>query len=277
MRDLSRPMDPSKNTGHGPLRGRFLVRLSPRVIFGFHPLFLVLVFLLGCNRTREEGRELSLQADSTESPTLSYLALGDSYTIGEGVDSTGRWPVRLAEDLRKEGMPLEDPAIVARTGWTTDELAAGIDSTNLHPPYDLVSLLIGVNNQYRGRGVDEFRREFRDLLSRAVGFAGGDSGRVLVLSIPDWGVTPFAEDREREEVGRAIDAFNEVVRDETRKVGARFVDVTGVSRRLEGNPEAVTTDGLHPSESQYARWVDLALPVVRAMFGPGEGEGRPRG
>jgi lysophospholipase L1-like esterase len=277
MRHLSRPRDTSRNTWHGPLRGTFLVRLSPRVFLGFHPLLLVLVFLLGCGRTREEGRELSLQADSTEPPTFSYLALGDSYTIGEGVDSAGRWPVRLAEELRKEGVPLEDPVIVARTGWTTDELAAGIDSTNLHPPYDLVSLLIGVNNQYRGRGVDEFREEFRDLLSRAAGFAGGDPGRVLVLSIPDWGVTPFAEEGKAEEIGRAIDAFNEVVRDETREVGARFVDVTGVSRRLERDPEAVTTDGLHPSETQYARWVDVALPVVRAIFGPGEGEGRPRG
>jgi len=198
--------------------------------------------------------------------TFTFLALGDSYTIGESVDSLLRWPVQLAASLRRDGVRMEEPIIIARTGWTTSELAQGIEEAAPAGPYDLVSLLIGVNNQYRGGDQEEFRAEFLGLLSRAIGFAGGDVERVLVLSIPDWGVTPFAEGRDRAQIAREIDAFNRIKRQESEAAGVWFVDVTGISREATTDPTLVAGDGLHPSGVMYARWVEAALPVARGIL-----------
>jgi len=192
----------------------------------------------------------------------SFLALGDSYTIGEGVDSAARWPVALARALRASGVPIQDPVVVARTGWTTQELSAGIDLAAPSGTYDLVSLLIGVNNQYRGREVEEYRSQLAELVSRSVAFAGGDPSRVLVLSIPDWGVTPFAEGRDRARIALEIDAFNEVNRRESEAAGVRYVDITGISREAARRPELLAADGLHPSGAMYDLWVEAALSVV---------------
>jgi lysophospholipase L1-like esterase len=200
------------------------------------------------------------------SDTLAVLALGDSYTIGESVAVEERWPFQLVEALREAGLAVEAPLIVARTGWTTDELKAGIEEAGVGGPYDLVTLLIGVNNQYRGRELEEFRLQFSDLLGQAISFAAGNPNRVLVLSIPDWGVTPFAEGRDRDRISREIDAFNGVKRLEAEGAGARYVDVTGISREAAGDFTLVAEDGLHPSGIQYARWTAAALPVALEML-----------
>lgn len=194
---------------------------------------------------------------------MRFLALGDSYTIGEGVDEGERWPVRLAALLRERGVPVADPQVIARTGWTTDELAAAIDDAGPRGPYALVSLLIGVNNQYRGRGAEEYRAQFTELLRRAVGFAGGDARRVIVLSIPDWGVTPFAHARDRARIAAEIDAFNAVNREEAGRAGARYVDVTPQTRAAGADPAFLVGDGLHPSGRSYAEWARLALPAAQ--------------
>lgn len=195
---------------------------------------------------------------------LRFLALGDSYTIGEGVDPALRWPVLLADALRAKGVEIAAPEIVAETGWTTDELAAAIDRGDPQGPFDLVSLLIGVNNQYRKRSVDNYRDEFRDLLRRAVGFAGGEAGRVLVLSIPDWGVTPFADgdDRSPEQIGAEIDEYNATAWEEAEAVGAPFVDITPLFRTRPLDAALVVEDGLHPSGRVYAAWAERACPVA---------------
>ena len=198
--------------------------------------------------------------------SLTFLALGDSYTIGERVDSSRRWPVQLAQLLRNEGLPLLDPVIIARTGWTTDELDSVIDSIGPEGPFDLVTLLIGVNNQYRGRALEEYRTQFTNLLERAVGFSGGHPDRVVVLSIPDWGVMPFAEGRDREAIANEIDEFNRVNREEARALGVPYVDVTRISREAESVPELVASDGLHPSGTQYSRWAEEALPVAKRVL-----------
>jgi lysophospholipase L1-like esterase len=198
--------------------------------------------------------------------TVTFLALGDSYTIGESVSSGLRWPVQLASALNRRGTPIKDPVIVARTGWTTDELARGIKERDLRGPFDLVSLLIGVNNQYRGRPVEEYRTEFAELLSQAIAFAGGNPGKVLVLSIPDWGVTPFAEGRDRARIASEIDVFNGINREESERFGVRYLDVTGISREAAANPDLVAEDGLHPSGAMYARWAEAALPLVLEML-----------
>lgn len=196
---------------------------------------------------------------------MRYLALGDSYSIGEGVPEAGQWPVQLAARLRAEGIALEDPLVVATTGWTTDELSAAMDATAFAPPYDLVTLLIGVNNQYRGRSAEDYRGEFRRMLGRAIDLAGGRAGRTLVLSIPDWSVTPFAASSGRDlaQIASELDVYNAIAADEAKAAGARWVDITGISRQ---NPQLLAEDGLHPSAAQYALWMEAALPDARRIL-----------
>lgn len=198
---------------------------------------------------------------------IRILALGDSYTVGEGVTVEERWPMQLAAMLRARGLAVATPTIVAHTGWTTDELSAGITDAPPAGTFNLVTLLIGVNNQYRDRGADEYRAQFRALLARAIGFAGGRATHVIVVSIPDWGATPFADGRDRVRIARDIDAFNEVNRDESARVGARYVDITPISRRAADEAALVGRDMLHPSARMYAAWVQAMLPVVLAAIG----------
>ena len=195
----------------------------------------------------------------------TYLALGDSYTIGEAVAAHERWPAVLVQRLRHGGMPIDEPQIVAVTGWTTDELAQGMDAAALLPPYGLVTLQIGVNNQYRGRPADDYREQFAGLLDRAIALAGGRAARVVVASIPDWGVTRFAREqgRDRARIAAELDVYNALARAETERGGARFVDITGTSRQ---HPELLADDGLHPSAAQYALWVEAIEPAVRAAL-----------
>lgn len=197
---------------------------------------------------------------------IRFLALGDSYTIGESVEATERWPVQLATMLRESGFDVDEPEIIARAGWTTDDLEAAISTADPRGAYGLVSLLIGVNNQYRGRPLDEYRTEFRALLGRAIGFASGVPGRVLVLSIPDWGVTPFGEGRERTRIGAEIDAFNAVNRTETECAGACYVDISQISRRAANQPSLTAADGLHPSGELYRGWAMAVLEHARAAL-----------
>jgi lysophospholipase L1-like esterase len=194
-----------------------------------------------------------------------FLALGDSYTIGEGVPEHERWPNQLAERLRGRGYQV-DVSILARTGWTTSELAEGMRAASLVGGYALVSLLIGVNNQYRGLGLDAYRAEFSSLLDWAVQLADGKPKRVTVLSIPDWGVTPFAEGRDRARVSVEIDAFNSVNREESAREGVHYVDVTALSRLALHDPSLLASDNLHPSGLMYSRWADLVLPEALAAL-----------
>ena len=198
-------------------------------------------------------------------PPLRFLALGDSYTIGESVEVSQRWPVQLVRRLREEGTGISEPQIVARTGWTTSELSSAIDRADIRPPYDLVTLLIGVNNQFRGLDVGVYRAELVALLDRAVEFAGGEPSKVIVLSIPDWGVTPFAASVDRAQIAAEIDRFNAVNREEAVRTGARYVDITPISREAETDPELVAADGLHPSGKMYQVWTELVLAEVQAL------------
>src|SRR5690606_26274616 len=173
-----------------------------------------------------------------------------------------------AAALREDGIALADPRIIATTGWTTDELSEAIDATAPLGRFGFVSLLVGVNNQYRGRELGNYRAEFDALLVRAVGFAGDRADRVLVLSIPDWGVTPFAAGtgRDRATIARELDDYNAAAR---ARCGARciaFVDITPASRRLGAEPAMLAADGLHPSAAMYAQWTRLALPVARRLL-----------
>jgi lysophospholipase L1-like esterase len=203
------------------------------------------------------GLVLAIACGSSARVPIRFLALGDSYTIGESVAPSDRWPNRLARALR-----IPEPQIIAKTGWTTDELSAAIAAADPKGPFDLVTLLIGVNNQYRGRSADEYRQQFAVLLERAIGFAGGNAPRVVVVSIPDWGVTPYAAGRDRARIAAEIDRFNTFARQETTRAGARWVDITPISRRAAAEPALIASDGLHPSAAMYAEWVKVISPVA---------------
>ncbi len=200
-----------------------------------------------------------------------YLALGDSYTVGEGVPAPGTWPYQLAAAMRAQGIGLEDPQVIATTGWTTDELAAALDEAAPQGPFALVSLSIGVNNQYRGRPLAEYRQQFEQLLQRAIALAAENPARVLVLSIPDWGITPYARDNQRDglQIAQEIDDFNAAAHACCGDYGVAFVDITTASRIGGDLPAMLVDDGLHPSAQMYRRWAELALPVaVRLLPAP---------
>lgn len=199
---------------------------------------------------------------------LNYLALGDSYTIGESVPEGGCWPMQVAAALRERGVTIGQPRIIATTGWSTDELSAAMDTAEPLGAWDLVSLLIGVNNQYRGRDVADYAREFAALLERAIALTGGRAHRVLVLSIPDWGVTPFgqASGRDTALIAAELDAYNAAASGLCAARGVAFVDITSVSRASGAHPDGVATDGLHPSPTMYGAWARLALPVAISLL-----------
>ena len=204
-----------------------------------------------------------------------YLALGDSYTIGEQVLPEENFPNQTVSLLNKttggvenhrQGYSFTPPEIIATTGWTTDELDAAIDAAAISKEYDLVSLLIGVNNQYRGRTLNNFEIEFEHLLQRAIQFAGNKAGHVVVLSIPDWGVTPFAEGRDRKKIAEEIDAFNLVCKTAAKKFNTHFIDIT-IAQRSDGqNEEFLAADKLHPSGKEYAKWAAKLAVQIRSIL-----------
>lgn len=191
----------------------------------------------------------------------AFLALGDSYTIGEGVRPRDRWPMQLVRALRSEGVAIGKPEIIAQTGWTTVDTDRALMLRPPGPRVALVTVLSGVNNQYRGVLVKIYRRQLRRLLYHASRVATSPD-RIIVISIPDWGVTPFNTRRLPSRVALQIDAYNLAARDEAEAAGARWVDITDLSR---AEPDAVTDDGLHPNAEMYARWVERILPVAREV------------
>ena len=201
--------------------------------------------------------------NDTSNDVSSYLALGDSYTIGEGVDENDRWPNQLVEQLKLDKYFLDEPVIIAKTGWTTDELDAAIIDENITETYDLVTLLIGVNDQYRGRPVANFRIHFIELLSKAIVLAKNNPENVIVVSIPDWGVSPYASNFDRVKISNEIDNFNKVKKEETLNRNAKFVDITAISRLALNNDEFFVSDRLHFSGEMYGLWV---AEIIRLCF-----------
>ena len=195
----------------------------------------------------------------------TFLALGDSYTIGESVEVEMRWPMQLSQALKAQKSTLK-PTLIAKTGWTTDELLEGINQAALDDSYDYVSLLIGVNNQYRGRSVASFEPEFTTLLKRTIALSKNKTDGVFVLSIPDWGVMPFAEGRDRKQIAHEIDAYNARIERICKAYGVRYFNITEISRQASENADLIAVDGLHPSGAMYAAWVQAILPFFNATL-----------
>jgi lysophospholipase L1-like esterase len=204
----------------------------------------------------------SPQTVAMQQKEFTMLCLGDSYTIGEGVEEADRFPNQCAMQLHLKGVFVDKPKIIATTGWTTDELMTAIQKDNIRDTFDFVTLLIGVNNQYRGRSPENYRKEFAELLGLSIRFSGGKKDHVIVLSIPDWGVTPFAEGRDRKKIAAEIDAFNAINRAETLERGAHYADITA-STRLHA--DWVVSDGLHPDAREYAEWAALLAGIIQSQ------------
>jgi lysophospholipase L1-like esterase len=198
--------------------------------------------------------------------TRTLLCLGDSYTIGESVPPAENFPNQTVGLLNKDGYAFEDPEIVAKTGWTTDELQAAIDKHSFKDSYDFVTVLIGVNNQYRGRTVEDYRPGFESLVKQAIQFASGKAKHVIVLSIPDWGVTPFARDRDTKQIATEIDNYNSANKAiaESYKVG--YIDITPASREAVSDLSLIASDGLHPSAKEYAKWSESLSLLIKSFI-----------
>lgn len=199
---------------------------------------------------------------STSDTTYSWLALGDSYTIGESVAASENFPHQTAALLNQQGDIFSEPQIIAKTGWTTDELNDAINKNVIEPPYSVVTLLIGVNNQYRGRTVSNYQPEFEALLKKAISFAGGKAKHVFVLSIPDWGVTPFAVNSDREKVAAEIDAYNVANKQIATRHGVHYIDITPATREASNDRTLVAPDGLHPSAKEYGKWAGMLAAAI---------------
>ena len=199
----------------------------------------------------------------------TMLCLGDSYTIGESVSEEERFPMQAVEMLKAKGINVSKPHIIATTGWTTDELADAIKQENLKGEFDYVTLLIGVNNQYRQRDKEEYRQQFKELLTTAINYAGGDVNHVFVLSIPDWGVTPFVakdgKQRTGKQISEEIDEFNYINREESATLKVHYIDITPISKEAVNNPGLIAEDGLHPSGLMYKEWANLLTKKIIAV------------
>ena len=197
---------------------------------------------------------LMITLKAMSQPIQHYLALGDSYTIGESVAEQERWPNQLAIKLNQAGRPVEKPTIIATTGWRTDDLKNAIEKAQLKSEYDLVSLLIGVNNFYQGKPIEQYKVEFAELLNIAIKLAKGKKENVFVVSIPDYGYTPFGKPNQ-EQISKGVDAFNAANKQIADKKGISYINITDISRKGIAQPDLVATDGLHPSGKQYTEWV----------------------
>lgn len=198
--------------------------------------------------------------------SYTYLALGDSYTIGEQVPTAENFPHQLVTMLNAQGLKVSEPVIIATTGWTTDELAAAIKERNIQDTFSFVTLLIGVNNQYRGRDLDNYRQEYTQLLDTAIRYANGHVNNVFVLSIPDWGVTPFAEGRDRTQIATGIDAYNAACKEITLAHKCHYLDITDSTRKNGTTPAYLAEDGLHPSGKEYKIWAERLTPMVAKVL-----------
>ena len=229
--------------------------------------FILFFTQTNCTRTTDllpPIEEPTTEDTTTESSHFTYLALGDSYTIGQSVPTKMRYPVQIIDSL----FPNNDNAevkIIARTGWATDDLIRAIDNeTDLANDYDFVSLLIGVNNQYRNYPIEDYNVQFKQLLNKAIAFAGNDKNKVFVVSIPDYAYTSFGGGSQS--ISEEIDEYNEINKEITDDLGIQYFDITPISREGFNDPELVANDGLHPSGKQYTEWVKLMLPVLRAKI-----------
>ncbi len=222
---------------------------------------MIFLLILSCTSKVQTERKMK-----TTDKELTYLALGDSYTIGESVEESERWPVQLSKKLTSGGIAAGSPRIIATTGWTTDELSSAIKDAGIDRTYDLVSLLIGVNNQYRGYPFETYTKEFTQLLNTAISIAGNTPDKVFVVSIPDYGVTPFGKKKDPLKIATELDQYNATAKEICETKNVTFINITDISKMALNDSTLVANDGLHPSGRMYTAWVDRIYPEVKQLL-----------
>ncbi len=246
-----------------------------KVKFILSIIFVAITTFIWASCTKEQPfNQINPMENTTPTPpptqkdtTLkTYLALGDSYTIGQSVAEAGRFPMQVVGQLRQANININDPIYIATTGWTTLNLMSAINAAKLHPPYDVVSLLIGVNDQYQTRDTTFYRKRFTNLLNKAIELAGNKPANVFVLSIPDYSVTPFVSPNYKEGISKQIDQFNSINKQVTEQRSISYTDITPSTREGATNPSLIARDGLHPSESEYKKWADMLTPKIKKLL-----------
>jgi lysophospholipase L1-like esterase len=229
-------------------------------VFKFCTLIFVLTLTAGCSK--QAVPSAPNRTDMPPSSNLRYLALGDSYTIGESVAAHERFPYLTASLLRDQGVSINDPVYIATTGWTTANLLAAIETQKPDGPFDVVILLIGVNDQYQHLDTGGYRMRFTQLLEKAVALAGNRRNRVFVLSIPDYSATPFVKEENKASVRTEIDAFNAINKDVTLSFGISYTDITPLTRKAEMDRSLLANDNLHYSAKAHQQWAELLTPEI---------------
>lgn len=196
----------------------------------------------------------------------NYLALGDSYTIGESVPLYRSFPYQVVQLLRKKEYNFNAPEIIAKTGWTTDELHDGINNSTLLSKYDFVTLLIGVNNQYRGRDAIEYKQQYEEILKKAIELANGKKERVIIISIPDYSVTAYAQAMDIEKISKEIEVLNSINKALSIQYKVQYVDITAGSKDAKNNPSLIAADGLHPAEKEYTKWAKKVVELITSQL-----------
>ena len=247
------------------MRTKNISRYTPAPVF-----VMALVLFLSCMKTTGYQPDLPhVDIDSTNLPGSSqhtYLALGDSYTIGQSIPREKTFPVQAAAALRAQGYSIDGPEIIAVTGWTTADLLNALKGKSSASPYDMITLLIGVNNQYQGRSINEYREQLNELLNKALQLSGNRPEHIIVISIPDYSVTPFAGGYDMDKIADDIDRFNEVNQMEAASLHLKYVNITGESRKAKTDQTILANDGLHYSAKGYSIWVDKLLPVMKVIL-----------
>lgn len=200
------------------------------------------------------------------SSNKNFLALGDSYTIGEAVPQKAQFAQQAIDELKRDNIIFNEPVVIAARGWTTTDLINTLTTVKLANNFDFVTLLIGVNNQYEDVSIAVYTNEFTTLLNAAIAYADGRQGRVAVLSIPDYSVTPFAANSDTAKIALEINAYNDINRRIAQEKGVTYIDITPISREAKTNVAFTIADGLHPSEQQYGRWAALLAPIIKAAL-----------
>lgn len=236
---------------------RYIKRIANSIIVAF-TFLLIISFSKRMNISSSTNSTIPVDTI----PSISYLALGDSYTIGESVPANENFPYQTAQLLREKNIEISDPKIIALTGWATRNLLDALRDKPVHSFYTFVTLLIGVNNQYQNRSLEEYKSEFTELINLSISYAGNNKNHVIVLSIPDYSVTPFAQDLDNARISKEIDEFNEANKTITLNAGVHYLDITPISREAKNNPSLIAEDGLHPSSNQYKKWSDLLIKII---------------
>ena len=236
---------------------------------------LFAIFLIGCSKPDDNTNGSEVVVDDIITPPITqeiglvrYLAIGDSYTLGEGLETAQSWPYQLKRKLLEYGVEEVELTVVAATGYTTRELTQLLNTTTFDKPYDIISIQIGVNNQYRGESLEQFGEELDNMFEKIASNYYLKDAKQFVVSIPDWGATPFGSSYDRVQIAIEINQYNGLKRNTSEARAAPFINITDISRTNPDASELVVLDGLHPSELMYSYWIERIFPVVKQLVQP---------